>query len=153
MIERRFGYELSDDPRRIDLDLVWGYLRTSYWSPGVPRDVVERAIANSVCAGLYESEGAQVGFARAVTDEATFAWIADVFVLEPHQGNGLGPWMVETLLAEPRLRRLRLIVLATADAHELYERFGFEPVDGGWFMELRRPPEQLYGSPGAKLIE
>lgn len=153
MIARRDGYELSDDPRRIDLDLVWGFLRESYWSPEVPRDVVEQAVAHSLCAGLYAPDGAQVGFARAVTDEATFAWIADVFVLEGHRGNGLGPWMVSTLLAEPRLQRLRLIVLATADAHELYGRFGFEPADSGWFMELRRPPELLYGSPGAKPTE
>jgi GNAT superfamily N-acetyltransferase len=134
----RDGYELDDDPARIDLDATWGFLRTAYWSFGVPREVVARSIAASVCLGLYAPGGEQAGFARAVTDRATFAWIADVFVLEPHRGRGLGVWLVETLLSDPRLAGLRLTILATADAHGLYERFGFEPIDGARFMSLRR---------------
>ena len=125
MIARRDGYELSDEKGRIDLEATWRFLRTAYWSPNVPREVVERAIAGSLCLGLYDAGGEQAGFARAVTDEATFAWIADVFVLEPHRGRGLGVWLVETLLAHTRLEGLRLIVLATDDAHALYRRFGF----------------------------
>jgi GNAT superfamily N-acetyltransferase len=122
------GYEISTDPARLDLDVIHGYLCEAYWSPGVARDVVERSIARSLCFGLYAPGGAQAGFARAVTDGATFAWIADVFVLDPHRGRGLGVWLMETLLAHPDLQGLRRTVLATKDAHLLYERFGFEPL-------------------------
>ena len=133
------GYEISTDPARLDLDVIHGYLREAYWSPGVPRDVVERSIARSLCFGLYAPDGAQAGFARAVTDGATFAWIADVFVLEPHRGRGLGVWLMETVLAHPDLQGLRRIVLATKDAHELYERFGFVPLPTPerWMSVLR----------------
>jgi GNAT superfamily N-acetyltransferase len=122
------GYEISTDPARLDVGVIHGYLREAYWSPGVARDVVERSIAQSLCFGLYAPDGAQAGFARAVTDGATFAWIADVFVLEPHRGRGLSVWLMETLLAHPELQGLRRRVLATNDAHGLYERFGFEPL-------------------------
>ena len=142
MEARRDGYLISDDPSLVDLDLTWGFLRTSYWSPKVPRDVVERAIAGSLVAGLYDEAGAQAGFARAVTDRATFAWIADVFVLEPHRGRGLGVWLVETLIAHPDLAGVRQIVLATDDAHGLYRRFGFEP-DSDRLLVLRPPENQL----------
>ena len=133
------GYEISTDPARLDLDVIHGYLREAYWSPGVPRDVVERSIARSLCFGLYAPDGAQAGFARVVTDGATFAWIADVFVLDPHRGRGLGVWLMETVLAHPDLQGLRRIVLATKDAHELYERFGFVPLPTPerWMSVLR----------------
>jgi GNAT superfamily N-acetyltransferase len=133
------GYEISTDPARLDLDLIHGYLREAYWSPGVPRDVVKRSIARSLCFGLYAPDGAQAGFARVVTDGATFAWIADVFVLDPHRGRGLGVWLMETVLAHPDLQGLRRIVLATKDAHELYERFGFVPLPTPerWMSVLR----------------
>ena len=133
------GYEISTDPARLDLDVIHGYLREAYWSPGVPRDVVERSIARSLCFGLYAPDGAQAGFARVVTDVATFAWIADVFVLDPHRGRGLGVWLMETVLAHPDLQGLRRIVLATKDAHELYERFGFVPLPTPerWMSVLR----------------
>jgi len=124
------GYEISTDPARLDLDVIHGFLRGAYWSPGVPRDVVERSFGNSLCFGLYAPGGAQAGFARAVTDRATFAWVADVFVLREHRGRGLGVWLMETLLAHPDLQGLRRILLATADAHGLYERFGFAPLVG-----------------------
>ena len=132
------GYEISTDPARLDLDVIHGYLREAYWSPGVPRDVVERSIARSLCFGLYAPD-AQAGFARVVTDGATFAWIADVFVLDPHRGRGLGVWLMETVLAHPDLQGLRRIVLATKDAHELYERFGFVPLPTPerWMSVLR----------------
>ncbi|HEX2129073.1 MAG TPA: GNAT family N-acetyltransferase [Solirubrobacterales bacterium] len=141
----RNGYVISDDPARLDLDLVWTFLRDSYWARNIPRDTVARSIEGSLVAGLYTDGGDQVGFARAVTDRATFAWIGDVFVLEEHRGGGLGAWLVETLLGHPDLDRLRLIVLATADAHGLYRRFGFEPIDASTFMSVRRPLDDLYG--------
>ena len=124
------GYEISTARERIDVGVVHRYLsEDAYWSPGVARAVVERAIANSLCFGLYDPEGAQAGFARAVTDRATFAYLADVFVLEGHRGRGLGAWLVETVLAHPDLQGLRRIELATVDAHALYERFGFAPLE------------------------
>jgi GNAT superfamily N-acetyltransferase len=123
------GYEISTDPARLDLDVIHRFLsEDAYWSPGVARDVVERALANSLCFGLFAPDGGQAGFARAVTDRATFAYLADVFVLPAHRGRGLGVWLVETMLAHPDLQGLRRIELATVDAHGLYERFGFRPL-------------------------
>jgi GNAT superfamily N-acetyltransferase len=139
------GYLISDERSRVDVDVVWGFLRTAYWSPNVPRDVVERSISNSLVLGVYDATGAQVGFARAVTDRAAFAWIADVFVIEAHRGRGLGKRLIEAMLAHPDLQRLRVILLATADAHDLYRRYGFEVVRSERFLELRRGSDDLYG--------
>jgi GNAT superfamily N-acetyltransferase len=140
------GYVVDDDPARLDLDVVHGYLRTAYWSPGVPREVVERAIGHSVVAGLYDADGGQVGFARAVTDRATFAWIADVFVLESERGNGLGRFVVEALLAHPALQGLRRVMLATADAHDLYRSYGFTDLEDPSRILVRQvAAESLYG--------
>lgn len=148
----RAGYRISDEHERLDVPAIWAYLRKSYWSPNVPFEVVERSLSRSLCLGLYDSSGAQAGFARAVTDAATFAWIADVFVFEPHRGRGLGVWLVESLLAHPDLQGLRSIVLATRDAHGLYERFGFEPIDER-LMSRGLAADRLYGSPAEKLSE
>ncbi len=134
MSSARDGYVISTDPARLDRDAIWSFLRTSYWSPGIERDVVERGIEHSLVFGLYAADGAQAGFARVVTDHARFAWLADVFVLEEHRGRGLGVWLVDTVVAHPQLTGLR-IVLATADAHGLYERFGFVPVAPGRWLE------------------
>jgi GNAT superfamily N-acetyltransferase len=140
MRQERDGYAVDDDPARVDVDRVWRYLHfDSYWARGVSRSVVADSIAASVCMGLYAPDGSQAGFSRAVTDGATFAWIADVFVLDEHRGRGLGKWMVGELLEHPHLDGLRLTILGTADAHSLYERFGFEPIDSERFMSLRRP--------------
>ena len=152
MIARRHGYEIDDDPARVDVDAVWEFLREAYWSPNVPRDVVERSIAGSLSLGMYAPDGRQAGFARAVTDGATFAWIADVFVLDEHRGRGLGVWLVETLLAHPRMQGLRMATLNTLDAHTLYERFGFTR-QGERRMVRFVSPEELYGAPGEKLTE
>ncbi len=152
MIAERDGYLLSDERERLDVEAVWGYLRTAYWSENVPRDVVERAIAGSLCVGLYDSDGRQVGFARAVTDSATFAWIADVFVLDEHRGRGLGVWIVEWLLDHPRLQGLRAVTLATRDAHTLYERFGFVR-EGERRLARQATAAELYGTPAEKLSE
>ncbi|WP_112243016.1 GNAT family N-acetyltransferase [Kribbella monticola] len=145
--EHPAGFVADDDVSRIDLDVVHGFLRTAYWSPGVPREVVARAIANSVVVGVYAPDGAQVGFARATTDRATFAWIGDVFVLPSHQGQGLGRFVVETLLDHPDLQGLRRTMLATADAHELYRSYGFEDLpDPSRFLVIQRPAASLYGA-------
>src|SRR3954452_23383902 len=128
---QREGYVISTDVGRLDLDVVHAYLHNeAYWSPGVPREVVERSIEHSIVFGLYSPEGDQMGFARLVTDRATYAWLADVFVLEGHRGQDLGKWLVDTAISHPDLRDVRRIVLGTRDAHTLYERFGFRSLVG-----------------------
>ncbi len=134
----RGRYRVSTDPRRVDMDVVHGYLTRSYWAEGIPRALVERSIHNSLCFGVYD-DGRQVGFARVVTDRATYAYLADVFVLEEHRGRGLSKWLLECVLAHPELQGLRRWQLATRDAHSLYARFGFESPEPGNLMEIRRP--------------
>lgn len=139
-IPRVNTYEISTDPGRLQLDAIHAYLARSYWSPGVPREVVERAISHSLCFGLYLGSGEQVGFARVVTDRATFAYLADVYVLEAHRGQGLSKRLVATIQAHPQLQGLRRFMLATADAHGLYAQFGFKPlVAPDRMMEIRDP--------------
>jgi GNAT superfamily N-acetyltransferase len=146
MLVTKDDYEIDDDSARLDHDVVHGFLTRSYWAEGVPRDVVERSVANSLNLGLYHG-GSQVGFTRAVTDRATFAWVADVFVLDGHRGRGLAHWMIDTLRAHPDLTGLRRFMLATADAHQVYADCGFTPLaDPGRYMELRRSPQELYGA-------
>jgi GNAT superfamily N-acetyltransferase len=128
---RRDEFEISDDRSRLDITLIHEYLSTeSYWAIGRDVDTVERSIKNSLSFGVYK-DGKQVGFARVLTDYATFAWVADVFVLEEHRGRGLSKWLMEIILAHPDLQGFRRWVLATKDAHELYRKFGFK--------ELKRP--------------
>lgn len=124
------GFEVSTDPARIDLDYVHRYLsRESYWAGAIPRDVVARSVANALSFGLYAPDGAQVGFARVITDRATFAWLADVFIDPAQQGLGLGKGLMDAIVAHPDLQDLRRFMLVTADAHSLYERYGFTAVE------------------------
>ena len=127
--ERALGaYLISTDPGRLDLDAIFHYLSgESYWARGRPREQIVRGIENSLPFGVYR-DGDQVGFARIVTDYATFAWLADVYVLEGHRGRGLGKALIEAVVDHPAVRDLPRVVLATADAHGLYERYGFEPL-------------------------
>lgn len=125
--------DISTDPARIQLDLVYPWLRGSYWSPNVRRDVVERAFANSLVAGAYDG-GVQVGVARAATDRATFAWLCDVFVAPSHRGHGIATQLVRALLDHPELRTLRRWLLGTRDAHAVYAPLGFRAVDASIFM-------------------
>jgi GNAT superfamily N-acetyltransferase len=135
---RKGEYVIDTDPGLLDLDVLHRFLsEEAYWSPGVSREVVERSIEHSLNFGLYR-DGEQVGFARVVTDCATFAWLADVFVLDGHRHAGLGKWLVETVLSHPDLEGLRRWILGTADAHGLYERFGFEPAGNGRYMVLEQ---------------
>lgn len=135
---RRGDYEISDDPARLDVDAVHDFLSNeAYWSPGVPIEVVRKAIDGSLNFGLYASDGAQVGYTRVVTDRATFAWICDVYVLPEHRGGGLSKWLMETVKAYPDLQGLRRWLLATRDAQGLYAQFGFAPSDPGRLMEIR----------------
>jgi GNAT superfamily N-acetyltransferase len=123
---RRGSLEVSTDPARLDLDTIHSFLARSYWASGIPRETVRRSLAHSLCFGLYDAD-AQVGMARVVSDYATFAYLADVFVLESHRGRGLGSWMIACVMAHPDLQGLRVWRLATRDAHGLYRRFGFGP--------------------------
>jgi GNAT superfamily N-acetyltransferase len=142
---RADGYEISTDPSRLDLDVVHGFLRTAYWSKGIPRDTVERSIEHSIAFGVFAPAGEQVGFARAVTDRTTYAWLGDVFVLEDHRGRGLGVWLVQCVLEHPDLRGLRRWALTTADAHALYTRFGFGPTSRPEVhLVIERTPEELW---------
>ena len=118
-------YQMSTDRQRIDIAAVHAFLTQSYWSPGIPRGVVERAIENSLCFGVYLG-AQQVGFARVITDKATFAYLADVFIIESHRGKGLSTWLMEFVTAHEELQGLRRFLLATKDAHALYAKFGFE---------------------------
>ena len=120
------GYELVHDPARIDVAAAHAYLARSYWSPGVALETVRRAIAHSLCVAIFR-KGAQVAMARVVTDFATMAYLADVYVLEEHRGRGLSHAMLDWLQAHPDLQGLRRWVLFTADAHELYAGHGWTP--------------------------
>ena len=123
--ERHRGdYLISTDPGRIDLDVVHRFLSCAYWCEGIPREVVACAIRNSLCFGMYTG-GKQIGFARAITDRATYAYLADVFIFESHQGRGLGTWLMEVVMSHPDLQGLRRWSLLTRDAHGLYRKFGF----------------------------
>ena len=136
-------YDISTDPARLQLAAIHDYLVRSYWSPGVPKDLVARAIANSLCFGIYHGE-AQVGFARVVTDRASFAYLADVYVLEEHRGQGLSKRLVAEILAHSELQGLRRFLLATADAHGLYAHYGFQPLaKPDRMMERRLSPPWL----------
>jgi GNAT superfamily N-acetyltransferase len=123
---RRDEFRISDDPALLDVDVIHSFLRESYWAAGIPREVVERSLRGSLCFGVYE-DPSQVGFARCVTDRATYAYLADVFILPSHRGRGLSKWLLECVLAHPELQGLRRWNLVTRDAHRLYARYGFTP--------------------------
>jgi GNAT superfamily N-acetyltransferase len=121
----RGEYTITTDKGRLDLVAIHAFLSQAYWSPGVPMPVVERSIENSLAFGILRGEE-QVGFARVVTDKATFAYLADVYVLEAHRGRGLSRWLLEVIQSHAELQGLRRFLLATKDAHGLYARFGFK---------------------------
>ena len=147
---RRDGYTISTDRARIDVDLVHGFLTASYWAEGIPRDVVERSVAHSLCFGLYEGDR-QIGLARVITDHATFAYLSDVFVLERCRGRGLASWMLEVIHAHPSLQGLRWWLLATRDAHALYQRAGYAALAAPErLMERRFPDAYRLPDPGRR---
>ena len=137
----RDGYTISTERTHLDRDVIWRYLHDeAYWSKGIPRHLFDRAIDASLNFGLFEGEagGKQIGFSRVVTDGATFAWLCDVFVLPAYRGRGLATWLIETVVSHPDLQVQRGFVLATRDAHGLYAKFGWEPVEAGRFMRIAR---------------
>ncbi len=125
--QHRGSLRISTDSKLIDVAAVHAFLRRSYWAADRTRAQLEQTIAASRCFGLYDDEH-QIGFARVVTDYAAFAWLCDVFIDEAYRGRELGTWLLETVLADPHLLSVRRWVLATRDAHGLYEKFGFEPL-------------------------
>jgi GNAT superfamily N-acetyltransferase len=144
---RRGEFTVSTDRQRIDLDVVHGFLTECYWAKGIPREVVARSIENSLCFGVY-AEGKQIGFARVISDFATYAYIGDVFVLESFRGRGLGKWLMECVMQHPRLQGLRRWSLVTSDAHGLYAQFGFVALKKPQnYMELHRPDVYLQAGP------
>ena len=136
--ETKGQYWITTDPRKLDLDAMHAFLSRSFWAEGIPKETMAKAIANSLCFGLFDGAD-QVGLARVVTDRATFAYLCDVYVLETHRGRGLGKWLIETVMAHPDLQGLRRFQLVTRDAHGLYSRHGFEtPIDPDRHMEIFR---------------
>ena len=124
---RRGEYLISTDKSRLDLTLIHNFLTTSYWAAGIPLEVVRRSIEHSLSFGLYK-EDQQIGYARVITDYATFAYLGDVFILEPFRGQGLSKWLMEVIVTHPELQGFRRWILLTKDAHGLYKKVGFTEV-------------------------
>ena len=150
---RRDDVLVSTDRSRLDVDLIHRVLSSTYWASGMPRDVLLRAIGGSITFGVYEGDR-QVGFARVITDMATYAYLSDVFIVEERRGRGLGDWLVESIRLHPRLQGLRRFALMTRDAASLYARHGFAaPEGGGGYMEIvdrdvyRRAPTRASATP------
>lgn len=138
------GFRISSDRADLDLDAVHRFLSSSYWAQGIPRSLFEKSVANSLPFGLFHGKE-QIGFARVITDRATFGYLADVYVLKTYRGRGLGRWLVETVLAHPELQNLRRFLLVTRDASSLYEPFGFVPLGKpDSYREIVRPSSTLY---------
>ena len=132
------NYTISTDKSKLDLDFIHGYLSRSYWAEDIPKEIVAKAIVNSLCFGVYNSQK-QIGFARVVSDYATFAYLADVFIIEEERGKGLSKWLMESILKHPELQGLRNFSLLTRDAHTLYEKFGFKNLEKpGNFMAIKK---------------
>jgi GNAT superfamily N-acetyltransferase len=134
----RGEYTISTERQRLDLSVIHGFLSQSYWAQGRSLERVARSIEASLPFGLYLG-AAQVGFARVVTDQVTLAWLADVFILEAHRGQGLGVWLVEVVTSAPELANIRRWLLGTRDAHELYRKLGFSELPPGELMGRRDP--------------
>lgn len=134
------GYLISTDKNKLQTDVIHQYLnKESYWAANIPLETVVRCIQGSICFGIYENEK-QVGFARVVSDTGSFAYLADVFILNEHRGKGLSKWLMQVILAHPNLQGLRRWMLATRDAHTLYAQFGFTSLDNpDRFMQLHNP--------------
>jgi GNAT superfamily N-acetyltransferase len=140
---RNGPYSISTDISKLDVNIIHKYLsEESYWATGVPKNVIEKAILNSVCFGLY-CDAEQIGFARLVTDKATFAYLADVFILPAFRGRGLSKWLMRTIQAHPEFQNLRRWILTTKDAHSLYEQCGWTrvPEDYMYRFMMRHNPD------------
>ena len=148
---QRGEYTISTDETRLDSAFVHDFLSRSYWARNIPLETVRRSIENSLCFGLFEAE-TQIGFARIITDRATFAYLCDVFVIEDYRGRELSKWLMETIVAHPEVQNLRRWLLATKDAHGLYSQFGFTPLDAPEVFMQRHAPD-VYVLVGAKKVK
>jgi GNAT superfamily N-acetyltransferase len=128
------GFTISTEKEKLDIDLIHSFLNCTYWAEGISKEIIRRSIEGSLCFGVFENDkqamsaGRQVGFARMITDKATFAYLADVFIIEEYRGRGLSKWLMEVIMSHPDLQGLRRMILATKDAHGLYKQFGFTPL-------------------------
>jgi ribosomal protein S18 acetylase RimI-like enzyme len=135
------GFTISTDKSWLDMTTIHTYLsEEAYWSKGIPRQVVEAGISSSLCFGVYQGEQ-QVGFARVISDYASFAYLCDVFILEPYRAQGLGKWLMSCVMSHPDLQGLRNFLLFTRDAHGLYAQFGFTPVSTPERIMVKRDPD------------
>lgn len=143
----RETYRLTTDTAAMDLDAIHAYLTRSYWAEGISQELMARAMAGSLCFGLFDG-ARQIGFARVITDRATYAYLCDVYVLDEYQGRGLGTWMMQEVMTHPELQGLRRFGLVTRDAHRLYEKCGFaELANPAGHMEIVRPGLYLRATP------
>ena len=121
------GFIISTGNEKMDVDLIHSFLNRTYWAEGISKEIIRRSIEGSLCFGVFENDK-QIGFARMITDKATFAYLADVFIIEEYRGRGLSKWLMEVIMSHPDLQGLRRMILATKDAHGLYKQFGFTPL-------------------------
>ena len=142
------GFIVSDEKNYLNAEYIHDYLSNkSYWAENIPFEIVRRSIEGSFCFGVYYKEmqalpnGKQVGFARVITDNATFGYLADVFIDEDYRGRGLGKWLMETIMSHPELQGFRGWMLATRDAHSLYAKFGFEPLEQSQRIMRKHNPD------------
>ena len=134
------NYRISSDQNDLDIESIHKFISNSYWAKGIPLEILTRAISNSLCFGVFDKKRRQVGFARMVTDSATYAYLADVYILEAHRGKGLSKMLMEKIMSHPDLQGLRRMTLATADAHGLYKKYGFSELSNPEiFMENWNP--------------
>jgi len=137
---KKDGFTISTDNARLDLQTIYNFLNSVYWAKNISLAIVKKSIENSLCFGVYNHENELVGFARVVSDYATFAWLADVFILEKYRARGLAKWLIECIINHPELQGLRRWMLATRNAHGLYAKYEFKPLlKVETFMEIYRP--------------
>jgi|SaaInlV_100m_DNA_5_1039725.scaffolds.fasta_scaffold07327_2 N-acetylglutamate synthase-like GNAT family acetyltransferase len=134
------GFYISDQLADMDIEAIHKFVSQTYWAKDIPQEIMRRGIENSQCFGVFTDSKQQVGFARLITDQATFAYLSDVYILEEFRGKGLSKWLLQTIMSHPCTQGLRRIGLATADAHGLYEQYDFKPLaNPDYFMEVWKP--------------
>ena len=132
-------FTITTEKEKFDVEFIHSFLTRSYWAEGISKEVIKRSIEGALCFGLFENDK-QIGFARMITDKATFAYLADVFIIEEYRGRGLSKWLMEVIMSHPSLQGLRRMMLATRDAHGLYEKFGFTALNNvDRWMQINDP--------------
>ncbi len=132
-------FTITTEKEKLDIEFIHSFLTRSYWAEGISKELIERSVNGALCFGLFEND-TQIGFARMITDKATFAYLADVFIIEEYRGRGLSKWLMEVIMAHPSLQGLRRMMLATRDAHRLYEKFGFTALNNvDRWMQIHDP--------------